>query len=58
MTPKKAFIVVFFLILIKSLIKFLNLRRNSMYVLPDNGIKTETLTYSESIDPDPNQILH
>ena len=49
MTLKKAFIIVV-LILIRPFIEFLNLRGNSMYVLPDNGQKTETLTYSASID--------
>ena len=46
-----------FLILIKPFIEVFNLRGNSTYVLPINGIKTEILKYSASIDsitqPDP-----
>ena len=38
------------LILIKPFIEFFNLRGNSTYVLPINGLKTEILTYSASID--------
>ena len=46
-----------FLILIKPFIEVFNLRGNSTYVLPINGLKTEILKYSASIDsitqPDP-----
>ena len=59
MTPNKAFIVTF-LILIKPFIDFLNLLGNLMYMLPDNGLKIEILTYSASIEsitqPDPSLI--
>ena len=52
MTLKKLFIVTVF--------EFLNLRGNSMYVLPDNGLKVEISTYPLSTDsitqPDPSSI--
>ena len=48
-TPKKAFVVAI-LTLIKLFIEFLNVGENSKYVLPDNGLKTEVLIYSASID--------
>ena len=59
MTPKKAFIVIA-LILIRPFIGFFNLSRNSMYVLPINGLYTEIFTYSPFIDsiiqPDPSLV--
>ena len=36
--------------LIKPFTDFFNLQGNSMYVLPDNGLKTEILTYFASTD--------
>ena len=49
-----------FLILIKTLIKFFNSRANLIYVLPDNRLLTEILTYSvfkiSIIQPDPSLI--
>ena len=57
MTPEKAFIFIV-LILIRSFIESLNLQGNSMYVLPDNGLKTEILTYCLSQIQLPSQILH
>ena len=49
MTPKKHLLSLF-LILINPFIEFLNIRGNSMHVLVHNGLKTELLTYSTSID--------
>ena len=50
MTPRNPLLSLF-LILIKSLIEFLNLRDNSMYVINVfNGLKAEILTYSASND--------
>ena len=50
MTPRNPLLSLF-LILIKSLIEFLNLRDNSMYVINVfNGLKAERLTYSASND--------
>ena len=48
-----------FLILIRPFIESLNLQGNSMYVLPNNGLKIETFTYSASTDSvtDPNPSL-
>ena len=52
MTPKKAFVVNI----------YQTLCGNSMYVLPDNGLKTEIFLYSESADSitqqDPSLILY
>ena len=48
MTPKKTLSL--FLILIRPIFEFLNLLDNFMYELPDNGLQTEILTYSASID--------
>ena len=49
MTLKEAFIAAV-LVLIRPFIEFLNLRGNSMYVLPDNGLNIEIFTYSASTD--------
>ena len=52
--------IVLVLTLIKPFTEFLNLQGNLMYVLPDNGLKTEILINSASIDsitqPDPSLI--
>ena len=44
----------------RPFIEFLNLQGNSVYMLPDNGLKIEIFTYSASIDlvtqPDPSLI--
>ena len=48
-TTKKAFIVVVFNFN-QTFAEFFNLRGNSMYVLPENGLKTEIFTYSASTD--------
>ena len=57
MTPKKTFITIFSNI--NQAFPFLLLGK-LMYELPDNGLKTEILTYSVSIDsvtqPDPSLI--
>ena len=46
--------------LIKTLINFFNSRANLIYVLPDDGLQTEILTYSafkiSIIQPDPSLI--
>ena len=59
MTPKKVFLVAAFNI-IRPFIEFFNLQDNSMYVLPDNGLKIEIFTYSLFTDsitqPDPSLI--
>ena len=49
MTPKKAFIAIF-LILIKAFFEFFNLSGNSANVLPINGLYIEIFTYSSFID--------
>ena len=48
MTPKKALIVVVFNVN-QTFIVFFNLG-SSMFVLPDNGLKIEILTYSTFFD--------
>ena len=61
---KRKLLLPLLLILIKSFTEFLNLRGNSMYALPDNGLKIEIFTYSASTDsitqPDSSliQLLH
>ena len=58
-TTKKEFIATAFDIN-QTFIEFLNLRGNSMYELPDNGLKIEILKYSLPTDlitqPDPSLI--
>ena len=48
------------LILIRPFIEFFNLRGNSVYVLPDNGLKIEIFTdslFADSVtQPDPSLI--
>ena len=47
---QRKYLLPLFLILIGPFISFLNLRRNSMYLLPDNRLKLKILTYSWCTD--------
>ena len=49
MTQRKHLLLLL-LILIRPFTEFLNLRGDSMYVIPDNGQKIEIFTYSASTD--------